>query len=77
MIAERGTRPSRPISTWPLLFFDYTARACVHFHRFLLVLPLQAYAAASMLDCAFQESAAMEMMATAAPVITGCHEPDW
>ena len=65
------------MSPWPLSFFDYTARVRALFHRFLLVLPLQAYAAASMLDCAFQESAAMEMMATAAPVITGCHEPDW
>lgn len=52
-----------------------------YFHRFLLmllmlVLPLQAWAAASMLDCAFSHQAELAPMAMADEPMAGCHEPE-
>ena len=42
----------------------------------MLVLPLQALAAASMLDCAFLHQAVQEPMAMADEPMAGCHEPE-
>jgi hypothetical protein len=55
-----------------------------HFHRFLLTLlmlalPLQAFASASMLGCAFAHQAAMQDRAAVDDTMAGCHatqDPD-
>lgn len=41
-----------------------------------LALPLQAFASASMLGCTFSHQAAMEAVALADGMMTGCHEPE-
>jgi hypothetical protein len=62
-------------------FIDYTARVRAHFHRFLLLmmmlaLPVQTFASAAMLDCAFSNQAMAEPMAMAGEMMAGCHEPE-
>ncbi|MBW8328876.1 MAG: hypothetical protein K0M48_06935 [Thiobacillus sp.] len=42
----------------------------------MLALPLQGFAAASMLGCAFSHQAAVEQLAIADEMMAGCHEPD-
>lgn len=42
----------------------------------MLALPLQAFASASMLGCAFSHQAAAEPMAMADEMLAGCHEPE-
>lgn len=64
-----------------LTFSDYTGCVRAHLHRFLLmllmlVLPLQALAAASMLDCALSHQAAGEPLAMADDMMAGCHETE-
>jgi hypothetical protein len=63
------------------VFIDYTAHVRARLHRFLLILlmlalPLQAFAAASMLGCAFSHQAAAEQMAMTDGMMAGCHEPE-
>lgn len=66
---------------WPPSFIDYTARVCAHFHRFLLMLlmlalPVQTFASAAMLGCAFSNQAMAEPMVMADGMMAGCHEPE-
>lgn len=41
----------------------------------MLALPVQAFASAAMLDCAFTDQAAVASMAMAGETMAGCHEP--
>ncbi len=59
------------------MLFDYTARVRAYFHRFLLLLlmlalPVQAFAAASMLDC----MAVPPALAETDGMMSGCHAPE-
>jgi hypothetical protein len=70
-----------PLSFEQSSFFDYTARVRTRFHRFLLLLmmlalPVQTFASAAMLDCAFSNQAAVAPMAMAGEMMAGCHEPE-
>lgn len=73
----RGTSITPLLSFGHALIFDYTARVRAHIHRFLLMLlmlalPLQAFAAASMLDCMLVPPA----LAETDGMMPGCHEPE-
>ena len=70
-----------PRSVQHASLFDYTASVRAHLHRFLLmllmlVLPLQALAATSMLDCALSHQAVVEPLAMADDMMAGCHETE-
>lgn len=59
-------------------FFDYTASVRTRIHRFLLllmmlILPLQAWASATMLGCAFSHQATAPSLVMAD---AGCHESE-
>lgn len=76
-----GTRagPARSLGLPGL--FDYTEFVRTRFHRFLLLLlmlalPLQAFASAAMLGCAFAHQAVAEPEVLADAAMAGCHASD-
>jgi hypothetical protein len=74
-----GNPGALPLSLGRLPFSDYTANVRTNFHRFLLIvlmliLPLQAFASASMLGCMLVPVPAQ---VDAEPMLTaGCHESE-
>lgn len=66
---------------WADSLFEYTARVRFQFKRFLLmlmmlVLPVQTFASAAILGCAFSHQGMTESMAMASEAMPACHEPE-